>query len=1264
MSSHRTICPLISLASSTDGGAGTHARAWLVAALIAVAALASVQLPDTRPNDAAGKPLPSVNYGKLPLSFEANQGQSSEQVKFLARGPGYSLFLTPAEAVLSLRASAPRKRSAAERAATGKRVEADETAQPVAVVRMRLVGANKQPQLAGLDPLPGTSNYFIGSDPARWQRDVPNYARVKYASVYPGIDLVYYGNQRQLEYDLVVAPGADPRRIALGFEGVRELSIDPEGNLVLQTSQGAIAQHKPIIYQDIGGKRQAVDGRYVLGAKHRVGFQVAGYDTTRPLVIDPVLSYSTYLGGNGNDIGYAIAVDSAGSAYVTGLTQSTNFPGASASPIQPISLGSDAFVTKLNAAGSALVYSTYLGGSNGDTGYAIAVDSLGNAYVTGETDSGTQTPTTIPFPTAGAFQVSYKGGGDAFITKINAAGNALVYSTYLGGSGNERGYGIAVDSSFNAYVTGHTSTNQGDVPGPGDFPTAVPFQAQNGSPLGNFDAFVTKINPAGSALVYSTFLGGNFSEFSTYGGAIAVDSNGNAYVGGTTASTNFPEASTSTIQPTYGGGTKDGFVVKFNAAGSALLYSTYLGGNNFYDEVNGIAIDSARNAYVVGYTDALDFPTALPLQATKNGFGNDAFVSKINATGSALVYSTYLGGSNGDIALAVAVDSGGNANVSGWTASSNFPTVAPFQASAGSGDAFISKFNAVGSALLRSTYLGGSTGSEIGYGIALDSLGNAYVTGQTSSTNFPTAGPIQAAFGGGGADAFVAKLTLNNLPTLGSVTPSALTSAPAAAQTFSAIYSDPDGYANLKQVGFLVNTAVSGANGIYLLHDRTVNKLYLYTDAGTGFVGNCTPGVAGSLTNAQGTLNCAATTVSGSGNNLTVNWNITPKAAFVSATTRNLYLYARDMSNASVGWIDRGDWRIKATNVAPTLGTVTPSVLTSAPGIAQTFSAVYVDADGYGNLKQVFFFVPGAVSGADDIYLLHDRTVNKLYLVNDAGTGYVGSCTPGVAGSLTNTQGTLNCGATTVSGSGNYLLINWNITPKAAFVSPITKGLYLYARDMSNASVGWIDRGDWRIKATNVAPTLGTVTPSVLTSAPGIAREFSAVYSDADGYGNLKQVYFLVSTTGSGVNGIYLRHERTLNKLYLYNDAGTGYVGNCTPGVAGSLTNTQGTLNCAATTVGGSGNYLLINWNITPKAAFVSATKRNIYLYARDMSNLTAGWTDKGDWTIKSPAPLGDAYNLDVDGDGLVNAADIDGDERVIGAGVDIGADEYDAGTR
>ncbi len=713
---------------------GTHSPtpivlAWLLGAMVAATTQACTHVPSAPPAGAAALTAPLAGYGQLPLAFEANQGQSDAQVRFLARGEGYGLFLTSTEAVLSLRAPA-----------------ASST-----VVRMKLVGANSQPAIAGFDPLAGATNYLIGSDPDQWRRDVPTYARVKYTSVYPGIDLVYYGKQRQLEYDFVVGPNADPSIVALAFDGVDTLSIDPEGNLILQTAHGALTQQKPVVYQDLGGRRHLVDGRYELRADDRVGFHVSSYDHTHPLVIDPVLSYSTYLGGNGNDVGNAIAVDGAGNAYVTGSTQSTNFPGASGSLVQASLRGSaDVFVAKLNTAGTALVYSTYLGGSGSDIGRAIAVDGAGNAYVTGETDSPTTGSGAIPFPLVGPIQPIFGLIGDAFVTKLNAAGNALVYSTYLGGSGSDRGYGIALDGVGNAYVTGHTNSL--------NFPIAAAFQPANAGP-GSYDAFVAKLNPAGSFLVYSTYLGGLLNEFSLDGGAIAVDSAGSAYVGGTTASANFPGAGTSTIQATFGGGTADGFVVKFNAAGSALVYSTYLGGTTV-DAVNGLALDAGQNAYVVGYTDSSNFPTAVPLQATRNGPGNDAFVAKLNAAGSTLAYSTYLGGTGGDVAYDVAVDSGGNASVSGWTSSFNYPTVVPLQASnAGSGDAFISQLNSAGSALTFSTYWGGSSGVERGYGIALDSFANIYVAGETNSSNFPAStGAFQTSLAGF-TDAFVAKIS-------------------------------------------------------------------------------------------------------------------------------------------------------------------------------------------------------------------------------------------------------------------------------------------------------------------------------------------------------------------------------------------------------------------------------------------------------------------------------------------------------------------------
>jgi len=473
------------------------------------------------------------HYDRLPMSFEANQGQVDPEVRFIARGPGYSLYLTPAEVVLSLRAVAP---SDAETLST-------------TVVRMRLADAAPTPVLSGIDRLPGTSNYFIGNDPARWQSAIPNYAKVKYTDIYPGIDLVYYGKQQQLEFDFIVAPGADPRRIVLEFEGTTTMALDADGNLVLATNAGTVVQRKPLIYQDIDGIRHTIDCHYRVDGKQQVRVEIAHYDATRPLVIDPVLVYSTYLGG-GFAQGKGIATDRDGNVYVTGQTISSPFPTTPGAYQVAFGGGGDAFVTKLNSTVAAVIYSTYLGGTGGDFGEAIAVDAGGNAYVTGSTHGG--------FPTTpGAYQVTYGGGfDDAFVTKLNSTGDALVYSTYLGGVNSDSGFSIAINGSGRAFVTGRTY---------GGFPTTP--EAYQRTFGGQFDAFVAEVHTSGSALLYSTYLGGTDEE---QGYAIALDRNGYAYVTGFTRG-DFP-TTPGAYQTTSSGALSDAFVVKLAFLDAAVEY--------------------------------------------------------------------------------------------------------------------------------------------------------------------------------------------------------------------------------------------------------------------------------------------------------------------------------------------------------------------------------------------------------------------------------------------------------------------------------------------------------------------------------------------------------------------------------------------------------------------------------------------------------------------------------------------------------------------
>ncbi len=722
----------------------------LVLACFTLSSTAQAATPEAVKRDHERRAVES--YGKLPLSFEANQGQTDPQVKFLSRGNGYSLFLTATEAVLVLKKTA-RDNNAHPRLLPSQAIndqhKTSQSSSPATVLHMKLVGSNATAKIAGTGELPGKSNYLIGNNSNQWRTNLSNYTKVEYRDVYPGVDLVYYGNQRQLEHDFVVAPGADPKAIRLAFQGARKISVNSAGDLVLDTKEGEFQLKHLRVYQKVNGAEKKIAARYVLKGKRRVAFEVAEYDRHQPLVIDPVLSYSTFLGGNSYDGAYSIAVDASGNAYVTGWTSSTDFAttsGAFQTTFGGGDFNGDAFVTKLNPTGSTLVYSTYLGGSSNEYGHYIAVDASGNAYVTGVTSS------TDFATTSGAFQTTYGGGlSNGFVTKLNPTGSALVYSTYLGGNGgNDTGYGIALDASGNAYVAGLTeSTNFPTTPGA--------FQTING---GQRDAFVTKLNPGGSALVYSTYLGGSSDE--EYGGlCIAVDASGNAYVTGDTYSFDFPTTS-GAFQTTHdGGGGADAYVTKLNPTGSALVYSSYLGGNSI-DVSEGIAVDTSGNAYVTGGTTSTNFPTTSGAFQTTNGGSYDAFVTKLDSTGSALIYSTYLGGNSIDFGTGIAVDASGNAYVTGATTSTNFPTTSgAFQTTnGGSYDAYLTKLNSTGNALIYSTYLGGNS-QDAGDGIALDASGNAYVAGYViGSANFPTtAGAFQVAYGGGYSDAFVAKFT-------------------------------------------------------------------------------------------------------------------------------------------------------------------------------------------------------------------------------------------------------------------------------------------------------------------------------------------------------------------------------------------------------------------------------------------------------------------------------------------------------------------------
>jgi len=680
------------------------------------------------------------------FAFEPNRGQTHPQVKFLARGPGYTVFLTGREAVLAL--GSPEHEAA--------------------VLRMRLVGANLSPELEGDDELPGTVNHFESGDPHKQLTKIPTYQRVKYRGVYPGVDLVYHGNHQQIEYDFEIAPGADPHIIVLWFEGADRQEVGAHGELVLHTAAGVLRQLRPIIYQDIDGVRREIAGSYVMNADGQVGISVQAYDSAHALVIDPILVYSTYLGGanaeraplfDGLLSGAAsIAVDVAGNAYVTGSTASSDFPTTGGAD-RTLGGGRDAFVAKFSPGGT-LVYSTYLGGPCEDLGRGIAIDAAGNAYVTGRANEG----------------CSQAG---AFVAKLDATGGPVYFFTFGGSlADTSAGSAITVDSGGNAYVTGVAKSISRDFPTTaGAFRTIDCGAAPDSS---GFDAFVAKINAAGNALVYSTYLCGTADDSPS---AIAIDNAGNAYIAGGTTSQDFP--TTNAFQPSHHGGPDNytGFVTKLDPTGSNLVYSTYLGGW-FGDIVAAIAVDAQGNVYVTGQTGGGDFPTTAgvvqPTAPSPDCFLSrctDAFVTKLNEKGS-VVYSTLLGGERDDAGEGITIDAAGNSYLVGDTFSRYLPIRDPFKSTntLGEQDAFVIKLNSDATRIVYSSYLGGTKlpdsnssleGTDSGVAIGLDAAGNAYVTGYTWSLNFPTtADAVQPNPGGGSCgfgepcgDLFVAKIT-------------------------------------------------------------------------------------------------------------------------------------------------------------------------------------------------------------------------------------------------------------------------------------------------------------------------------------------------------------------------------------------------------------------------------------------------------------------------------------------------------------------------
>jgi hypothetical protein len=879
----------------------------------------------------------------------------------------------------------------------------------------------------------------------------------------------------------------------------------------------------------------------------------------------------------------ALALDASGNLYAAGWTEAIDFPVSNA--IQAVNRGGvDAFVFKLNAAGNTLLYATYIGGRGDDRAAGIAVDSAGQIYLAGSTAS-------TNFPLVSSIRPALGGTRDAFAVKLNAIGNLMVYSTYLGGSGFDAATAIAVDAAGNAYIAGDTQST--------DFPLSNPVQSVFG---GKTDAFVTRLTPAG-AISFSTYLGGNNDE---HVGGVAVDASGGIYLAGGTLSANFPVAA---ALQAANGGSQDAFVTKISTSPAQLVYSTYLGGTGGQigtpEQANAIAVDSAGSAYVAGVTNSANFPvTAGAFQTTFNGV-QDAFVTKLNAAGSANLYSTYVGSSSFDWASGIAIDTGLNAYVAGYTSSAGFPVVGGVQAGFnGFYDAFVSKLNPLGNGLTFSTLYGG-TGADQANAIAVDSSGNMFIGGQTSSLDLPLQGAIQS-FNVGSSTGWVARLGVTapppELPAANSVSPS---SGSGNTVTFTAQYSHPAGAASLVTVALLINTTASLNFACYVTYNPATNLFALANDtASTGGI-SVTPG-GGSGANDQCVLNGAGSSASLAGTNLTLTVSLTFLPGFAGAKT--VYLYAAD-AVTNTGFLAKGTWSVIIPPSLPSVDSVSPNAST---GAIQTFTFIFSDTQSASNLTNTAMLFSTSGSLANSCYLVYDPVTGSIRLFNDnvqgAGSKPVGSTTV-----LQNSQCAL--GAVSVSTAGLSQVVNLTITFKAAFGG--LQNIYGFASEGA-VNTGFVLRGTYLVAAGGI-PLADSVVPSA-GSGPG--QRFSFTVSDQGGNGFIVAVAMLFSSTLDANNACSLVYDRIRNTISLAFDNPANGAATLVPGSSTVIANHQCSLRGANSTVVAGSTSLVVTVDLFFNANFFGA--KNAYLYGAE-SSTNSGWVTVGGWTVTGGAPTADS---------------------------------------
>ncbi len=964
-----------------------------------------------------------TSVGDLPHRFEENRGQFAPEVRYAARANGYEMYLTDTETVMVLYKARGRE---------------PKDGMDYTTLRMSIRGARPAKGWEQGKQVAGVSNYFLGKDPSSWRRNVPAYESVTAKQVQPGVDLVWYGKDRKLEYDLVVAPGVDPSMLEVAWNGARSMKVDDAGNLVLDTAFGQVVQQRPFVYQMVNGKQVKIEARYSLQPNAGARFELARYDRTKPLVIDPaVMVYSTFLGTQPTS-GRSVFADAAGNVYLLGQSFSPTFPFVT--PFRSSQALGEIYLAKFNPAGTALIYATYLGGSADDAPYALAVDGAGSAYVLGSSRS---TDFPLKTPIQSTLNSTNPLSGDTTITKFTPAGNDITYSTYFGGTNGTLPGSLSLAPDGGVYFATYLSGTLTVTPSP---LVLNPSSAR---------AIVAKIRPAGNSFEWLTALGDIVVA------DLTSDATG-VYFGGDNRSGRPAYPSVSAPPGLVQGRSDDGVVGKLNPTGTALLYYTHFGGNQ-YDQIDAITVDSTGALYVGGTTKSPDLPLQNPLRSYVAPIGGanfqDGFVAKLAPAGNSITYSTYIGGSGDDFIFDIAIDSAGGVALVGNTYSTDIPQVESLQTtSLGQQEAFIMKLKPAGNGLDFSTYLGG-TGADLGYSIFSGTGGALYVTGVTAGTAFPTVNAFQSAQPGGFI-AFLTKYTVtapSQTPTVTALSPIATSGTQ---QTFTFSFADPDGAADLGVVNVLINNFLNGAGACYIAYDRPSNFLFLVNDAGNDLTALALNG-SGTTSNSQCTIVGAGSSATVSGNTLTLTLVVQFNTTTFSGR-KVVYMAARDTLQNNSGWQPMGTYSVGSTPAAnPMVVSLTPN---SGSGNSATLSITYRDATAGGNIQASQVLINSALDGANGCYMGFDNASNVLYLLTNAGNDLLvpGIVPGGASGFTENSQCRVDAVGSSRTISGNTMTLTVKLTFKTPFNG--RKIVYGGVQTTTGGNSGWHAMGAWVVQ--------------------------------------------------------------------------------------------------------------------------------------------------------------------------------------------------------